>query len=182
MDIDKLLSHRRAMSAVTSLDAWEFGQWLLSFGKEWVGSRRRSLTHRGTERMRALGGGRKGALRNIRHKLLFILCYFKLYPLQEVMGLFFGMDQLRANRWIHTLTPVLEKALGRRMELPARPPADLARVLSECPALEFVLDGVERPVRRPKDSDRQKRNYSGKKKRHGVKNPVVTSRGRVRGF
>lgn len=140
MDIEKLLSHRRAMRAVTSLDAGEFEQLVFAFEKEWMKSRRRSLTDRGTERIRALGGGRKGPLKSIRHKLLFILFYFKLYPLQEVMGLLFDMDQSRANRWIHALTPILEKALGRRMELPARAPADLARVLAECPGLEFVLD------------------------------------------
>src|SRR5260370_40441026 len=182
MNIEKLLAQPRVIRAVTSLDRSEFEQLVFPFEQEWVKSQRRSLTHRGTERIRALGGGRKGRLESIRHKLLFILFYFKLYPLQEVMGVFFGMDQSRANRWIHALTPVLERALGRRMELPARGPADLARVLAECPSLEFVLDGVERPVRRPKDNDRQKKNYSGKKKRHSVKNLVATSQGRIKGL
>ena len=35
------------------------------------------------------------------------------------------------------------------------------------------VDGTERPIRRPKDSARQKENYSGKKKRHTRKNIVV---------
>ena len=182
MDIEKLLSRERVLRAVTSLNRAEFEQLVFPFEREWIKSRRRSLTHRGTERIRALGGGRKGQLALIRHKLLFILFYFKLYPLQEVMGLLFGMDQSRANRWIHAPTPVLEKALGRRMELPARGPADLARVLRECPGLEFILDGVERPVRRPKDKERQKKNYSGKKKRHGVKNLVVVAQGKIKGL
>jgi len=37
--------------------------------------------------------------------------YFKLYPLQEVMGLLFGFHQSEVNRWVHRLTPVLEKTL-----------------------------------------------------------------------
>jgi hypothetical protein len=182
MNIEKLLAHPRAIRAVTSLDAAEFEQLVFPFEKEWRKVQRRSLTQRGTERIRALGAGRKGRLESPRHKLLFILMYFKLYPLQEVMALLFGFNQSEANRWIHKLTPLLEKALGRRLELPARAPADLARVLSECPALEFVLDGVERPVRRPKDNDRQNGHYSGKKKRHSVKNLVVTSQGRIKGL
>ena len=60
--------------------------------------------------------GAVGARMRIRHKLLFILMYFKLYPLQEVMGLLFGFNQSEANRWVHRLTPVLEKALGRQEE------------------------------------------------------------------
>jgi len=182
MNIEKLLVYPRVVRALTSLNQREFEQLVFPFEGEWIKAQRRSLTQRGTGRVRALGAGRKGQLPGIRHKLLFILMYFKLYPLQEVMGLLFGFNQWEANRWVHRLTPVLEKALGRRMELPARAPADLARVLAQCPGLEFVLDGVERPVRRPKDNERQKKNYSGKKKRHSVKNLIVTSQGRIKGL
>jgi hypothetical protein len=182
MNLEKMWANPRLMRAATSLDTREFEQLVFPFEQEWLQAQRRSLTQRGTRRLRALGAGQKGRLESIRAKLLFILMYFKLYPLQEVMGWLFGFNQSEANRWIHRLTPVLEKALGRRMTLPARRPADLKRVLAECPRLEWVLDGVERPVRRPKDHDRQKRHYSGKKKRHGLKNLVVTSGGKVQGL
>ena len=53
-------------------------------------------------------------------------------------------------------------------------------MLQAQPALEFFLDGTERPIRRPKHPARQKQFYSGKKKRHTVKNNVITDRdGRV---
>jgi hypothetical protein len=94
----------------------------------------------------------------------------------------FGFNQSEANRWVHRLTPVLEKALGRTLALPARRAGDLQRVLAACPSLEFVLDGVERPVRRPQDKDRQQRNDRGKKQRPGVKNLVVTCRSPVQGL
>jgi len=42
-----------------------------------------------------------------------------------------------------------------------------------------ALDGTERPVRRPTDNNAQRRNYSGKKKRHTRKNLVVTAQRRV---
>jgi len=182
MNLEKMWANPRLLRAATSLDRSELEPLVFPFEREWLQAQRRSLTQRGTERVRALGAGQKGRLEGIRAKLLFILMYFKLYPLQEVMGLLFGFHQSEANRWIHRLTPVLEKALGRTMALPARRPADLQRVLAECPSLEFVLDGVERPRRRPKDKDRQKRHYSGKKKRHGIKNLVVTSQGKVLGL
>ena len=182
MNLEKLWANPRLLRAATSLDRSEFDQLVFPFEPEWLRTQRRSPTQRGTRRVRALGAGRKGQLESPRHKLLFILMYFKLYPLQEVLGLLFGVHQSEANRWVHRLTPVLEKALGRRLELPARRPADLKRVLTECPSLEWVLDGVERPVRRPKDKDRQKRHYSGKKKRHGLKNLVVSCRGQVQGL
>src|SRR5208283_5851130 len=101
MNIERLLAHPRAIRAVTSLDAAEFEQLVFPFEKEWRKLQRRSLTRRGTERLRALGAGRKGQLESPRHKLIFILMYFKLYPLQEVLGLLFGFHQSEANRWVH---------------------------------------------------------------------------------
>ena len=182
MNIEKLWNNPRLLRAATSLDRSELEQLVFPLEREWLKAQRRSLTERGTERVRALGAGRKGQLASVRHKLLFILMYFKLYPLQEVMGFLFGFHQSEANRWVHRLTPVLEKALGRTLALPARRPADLQRVLAACPSLEFVLEGVERPVRRPQDNDRQKRHDSGKKKRHGLKNLVATHGGKIKGL
>jgi len=48
-------------------------------------------------RQRRLGGGRKARLASIEDKLLFILIYFKIYPLQEVMASMFAMSQGRVN-------------------------------------------------------------------------------------
>jgi len=103
-------------------------------------------------------------------KLLFILVYFRLYPTQEVLGFLFGFGQPQANYWVHWLTLILNAALRYEMQLPARQPADLEEVLKACPELQFILDGTERP----KDPQRRKDYYSGRKKRHTVKNVVIT--------
>jgi len=178
MNLEKLWANPRLLRAATSLDASEFEQRVFRFEREWLKAQRRSLTQRGTERVRALGAGQKGRLEGIRAKLLFILMYFKLYPLQEVMGLWFGFNQSEANRWIHRLTPVLAQALGRTLALPARRPADWPRVLAECPSLEFVLDGVERPVRRPKTKTGNSATTAGK--RSGTASRIWSSPARVR--
>lgn len=70
------------------------------------------------------------------------------------------------------------------MQLPARDPARLEAVLAACPALEFIIDGTERPIQRPKDRQRQQEYYSGRKKRHTVKNIVITEKksGRILGL
>lgn len=131
---------------------------------------------RAVSRQRQRGGGSKGALPTLEDKLVFILCYFRLYPVQVLQGYLFGMGQPQANEWIHRLTPVLNQALGYEKQLPARQNRDIEQVLAACPGLEFIIDGVERPIRRPKDTDRQRQHYSGKKKRHTVKNNVVTDK------
>ena len=40
--------------------------------------------------------------------------------------------------------------------------------------MHVFIDGTERPIQRDKDYDKQKENYSGKKKRHTKKNIVIT--------
>ena len=103
-----------------------------------------------------------------------MLFYFKCYPLQEVMALFFGISQPRVSHWVGELTPLVNQALGRELLLPARKPADLEKLLAEVPDALLLLDGTERPIRRPKDKDAQKSDYSGKKKSHRKKNLLVT--------
>jgi hypothetical protein len=139
---------------------------------------------RGTPRQRERGAGQKGALPAIADKLVFILFYFRLYPVQMAQGFFFGMGQPQANEWIHRLSPVLKAALGYDLQLPARRPQDIKAVLEACPGLEFIIDGTERPIRRPTDPVRQRANFSGKKKRHTRKNNVITDKrtGKVKGL
>jgi hypothetical protein len=107
-------------------------------------------------------------------KLLFILVYFRVYPVQTVQGFLFGMGQPQANEWIGRLSPVLRAALGYDLQLPQRSPQDIKAVLKACPGLAFIIDGTERPIRRPTDNTRQEATYSGKKKRNSVKNIVLS--------
>ena len=121
------------------------------------------------KRQRERGGGRQESLKTMEYKLLFILFYLKFYPVQEVQGYLFGMGQAQAQDWIHRLTPILNRALGYEKQLPARKYRDIEQILAACPGLEFIIDGTERPIRRPKDKKKQESHYSGKKKRHAVK-------------
>ena len=138
------------------------------------------LVHRdaqkATPRQRQMGGGRVSAIPDIADKLVFILVYFRFYPVQVLQGMLFDLSQSQANEWIHRLTPILNEALGEEQQLPARRAKDIKILLEACPELEFMIDGTERPVRRPKDGAQQKALYSGKKKRHTVKNNVITDK------
>ena len=71
---------------------------------------------------------------------------------------------------------MLNGALGYEKQLPEREPARLKVVLETCPSLEFMIDGTERPINRPKDPADRKRYYSGKKKAHTVKNNIISER------
>jgi hypothetical protein len=153
-----------------------FAELLPAFRQAYQADLERREQQHPVPRQRRRGGGSKGAIPRLEDKLVFILCYFRLYPVQVLQGYLFGMGQSQANEWIHRLTPVLNQALGYEKQLPARQSREIEQVLAACPDLEFIIDGAERPIRRPKDPDRQRQNYSGKKKRHTVKNNVVTDK------
>ena len=172
----KIADKPRVLRNLTGLTVEAFTKLAASFERAYEAHLEEQDRQREQPRRRRRGGGRKSAIPTIEDKLLFILFYFKVYPLQEVQGLFFGMSRPQANFWIHRPAPILNRALGYEMQLPAREPADLEQVLEACPGLEFIIDGTERPIRRPKDPQRQRRYYSGKKKRHTVKNLVITDK------
>ncbi|WP_426580205.1 transposase family protein [Leptospira interrogans serovar Szwajizak] len=64
--------------------------------------------------------------------------------------------------------------------LPANEISDLKRKLKKFKKLKYVIiDGTERPIRRPTNKDLQKEFYSGKKKKHTIKNLILTNKDKV---
>lgn len=138
----------RALRTFTGLDKAEFEHILIPFTQAWHTYVDEHHSHERVRKRRG-GGGRKARLSTIEDKLLFILFYFKVYPLQEVIAFLFDMSQGRANEWIHTLSIVLQRALGNTRCLPERHPQNLAQVLALCVAVDVIMDGTERRTRRP---------------------------------
>ena len=161
--------------ALTSLYPEEFDELLVSFTKAWQEYLAEQERKRKKPRRRKIGGGRKGQLKRLEDKLLFILVYYKVYPLQEVQGLLLGLSQGQANTWIHVLSPILQAALDHEKQLPSRDPQTLDEILAACDTLDFTIDGTERRRQRPKDKEKQKECYSGKKKAHTNKNNVLAN-------
>ena len=170
----QLKNKPRLLRSLTGFNPNEFEALLPSFSAAWDSFVEDVFEH--GARKRAYGAGRPAHLKTIEDKLLFILFYYRQYPTQEAQGFFFGMSQAQANEWVHRLSGMLNQALGNELQLPERRPARLEAVLEAYPSLEFIIDGTERPINRPKDKDKQKQYYSGKKKGHTVKNNLITAR------
>jgi hypothetical protein len=111
-------------------------------------------------RKRRYGGGRKSRLVAMEDKLFFILFYFKVYPLQEVLALLCETSQGRVNAWMHHLSSVLKMALGKATALPERDPKNLEQTLALCVAVDFIIDGTERRIQRPQDTMEQQEKYA----------------------
>ncbi len=167
----------RLMRATTSLTVCEFDELARRFGTEWEAARA-AKTAAGGLRVRQPGAGPKGCLATAQAKLFFILLYYKAYPTQDVMGLLFGITQGQVSEWVRQLTAVVGQLIP--LHRPVRQARDLAQLLAEQPELqEVIIDGTERKLPRPQHRGKQKRFYSGRKKRHAVKNVIVVGQGKV---
>ncbi len=126
------------------------------------------------KRRRKVGGGRKSNLGDDTRKLFFILFYYRHYPTLRFAQALFSLEDSHIHYWIHFLTSVLWEALGYQLDLPKAKVSSLQGLYSTCPDLkEFIVDGTEREIERPKNKTKQKDYYSGKKKEHTVKNQVI---------
>ena len=179
LSYSKVENRPRVLQSLTGLTVREFEALLVSFQQAWADYVQATFIA-DQPRTRRYGAGRRPKLNDDRDKLLFILVYFRLYRTQDVQGFLFDPGQPQANEWVHKLTGILNQALGYEKQLPEREPARLAAVLQACPSLEFIIDGTERRLQRPKNSQMQRDYYSGKKKTHTMKNNIISNRkGRV---
>jgi len=91
-------------------------------------------------------------------------------------GLSFGLSQTQVNYWVHRLLPILQKSLS---EIAMKPERDGQKAATLSEAVEgganLSLDGTERRIQRPVNTEKQNRKYSGKKKTHTDKNLLLVN-------
>jgi len=135
--------------------------------------RRQAERVRRPDRQRAVGGGRRRRLKPYQEVLL-TLVYLRHNVAHAVVGELFGVSADTAENTFHEVVFVLRDVCPAqrwnaekrwKKNEPSWTPDEVERVL---------IDSFESPVRRPSLPERQKRVYSGKKKRHTLKSQVVT--------
>ncbi|MBF2048723.1 MAG: transposase [Elainella sp. C42_A2020_010] len=175
INLHRALNNDRLLRALTGLNQQAFDELLPAFTTAWQAQMQAQV------RQRAPGGGQadKARLSSTSEKLFYILFYFKCYPTFDVAVLLFDFDRSQAHRWMHRLQPVLEMALAQKMVLPERKLESIEQFLKRYPEVkEVMIDGTERPIARPKDPERQKEHYSGKKRRHPRKHLAGVDEGK----
>ena len=169
LDLKRLLKQDRLIRAITGVSGGEFQEILADFSKCFRDEEKKKRKHPNK--------GVKHTLDSDEARLIFILFYLKCYPTFDLAGVFYGVDRAQPCRWANYLSGILEKTMGKKKVLPKRKVRDLKELLELIPEIKEVLvDGTERPIQRPKNAKKQKEKYSGKKKRHTVKNLVVSDR------
>lgn len=157
------MKSNRVLKSLTGLNIEKFKELAIYF--EILLSEESAKKAKSVKRQRAVGAGNKHTLQTAEDKLFYILFYTKVYPTFDMAGFIFNVNRSQSNRWFHTLLPLLEKALDRRLVLPKRKIQNMEEFLKFFPDIQDVfVDATERRVQRPKNNKKQKRLYSGKKK------------------
>lgn len=181
LSYDRLSKTPKSFPALTGLTGDEFDRLFVAF-EQAAEAHRAACTHtkRGShKRRRAAGAGHPHSL-GVRTRLLLALVWLRVYPSYEVLGWLFGLD--KSNAW-HNTQDVLE-VLDTMTDFPFdRPDPDRRKlqtaeaVMEAFPEVRVIIDAKEQAFRRPGGWDRQKPYYSGKKKRHTIKNQVACTPG-----
>lgn len=114
-------------------------------------------------RKRRVGGGRKKD-HDLQDQILLTLMYYRHYLSQSFLGIIFNLHNSNVSRRIRYIEPLL----ARIFKIPTR---KIDQSLSEDDIIEYIIDATEQPINRPKKN--QKHYYSGKKKKHTLKNQIV---------
>lgn len=127
-----------------------------------------------SKRQRKVGGGRKKELL-LEDQLMLLLMYYRLYISQEFLGIIFNLHNCNVSRQINYLAPLLSQIF----KMPTKKVTLSEAELTEDEIISFFVDATEQQIERPKK--RQKRYYSGKKKKHTLKNQIITDKkGKIR--
>lgn len=181
INIKRVSVNNRLMLALTGVTPREFNDLVPAFSQSYFEKKRKQ--HKKNSKERKIGGGRKGFLKTIEEKLFYALFYHKCYPTYDLASLIFDCNRSNACRRQFEISKVLEKTLGKKLVLPVRKMRTLEEFFEAFPeAKEVFIDGTERPIQRPKDKEKQKANYSGKKKKHTRKNLIITDKNKRVGF
>ena len=164
MQYIKTRQNERQFKSLTSLSVEQFDALLPIFEFKWEDFIEKYNLD-GTPRMRKYAPKNEEQLSTVADKLFFILFYQKTNSLQEVVASYFDLDVSMANKWIHVLSPILDKSLEKYA-----PKSRIEEVKFEKDAT-YITDGSERPIQR--DTYQQEEYYSGKKGTHTMKNALL---------
>jgi hypothetical protein len=139
VNVELAFKNNRLMKALTGMTIEEFNGLLPEFERVLTKHFNR------TDRQRAIGGGRKGALITLKHKLFFILFYLKIYPTFDLGGFIFGVDKSQPCTWYPFLLSILEEVLKRKCVLPKRKIRSMEEFIQAFPEVKDIfIDGTER--------------------------------------
>lgn len=192
----KLATKPKLFLSITGMHLHTFQKLLPQFEEAFLNleqQRKQHTVRSHSPRRRLIGGGRSFN-NDLNNRLLMLLLYYRLYLTQDFLTLLFqAQNKSLICRNIQlmkavfdTVLPTPERALKRILSLAKTETqrrkkriGSIEEFTQAYPELTFIIDGVEQPKRKPKDKQKRKDDYSGKKKRHTLKQLLITTPNRI---
>jgi len=128
------------------------------------------------DRKRDIGAGRPFKM-DLRDRFLMLLVYYRLYITYTLSGFLFDLDQStvcrdiqKIEKLIRECVPIPQKIYGITKRLKTT-----EEVEQYFPGFLAFIDCTEQQIPRPVNNKRREAYYSGKKKRHTVKNQFMVN-------
>ena len=128
------------------------------------------------KRERDIGGGRRFKL-VVKDRVVMVLVYYRLYITYTLMDFLFGLDQSNIYRDIEKIEGLIRQCLPipQKLYKATKRLKTKEEVEQYFPGFLAFVDCTEQPIPRPKNRLRRRIYYSGKKKKHTVKNLYTTN-------
>jgi len=167
----KLAKKPKQFLSITGLTAPQFDSLSKEIRKHYKITEVKRLSK---NRERKIGAGHKFD-HPLKDRILMLLMYYRMYTTYDLLGMIFDLDKSNVMRDIK----YLESAVKKSIPIPAKKYADSKKLKSLdgiqqfFPELIAITDGTEQQIPRPKNKKKRKTHYSGKKKKHTVKNQIT---------
>lgn len=129
------------------------------------------------KRTRKVGAGNHFNL-TVRDRFLMLLMYYRLYITHTLSGFLFNLDQSNVYRDIRHIEPLVKRCipLPERLYNITRRLRTVEEVKKYFPEFKAFIDVTEQEIQRPKDKNKKRNYYSGKKKKHTVKTQYMVNK------
>lgn len=174
MSYTRLSKKPRLFRSFTGLEIFEFDTICREIELRYQEYEKKRLSKK--RRIRNIGAGRPFDLK-VRDRFVMLLVYYKLYITYTLSGFLFNLDQSNVCRDISILEPLIERCipLPKKLYRRTRRLRTIGEVEEYFPGFKAFVDSTEQEIPRPKNKKKRKNYYSGKKKKHTIKNQYMVN-------
>jgi hypothetical protein len=178
----KLINKPKKLKQFSSLSPEQFSLLVERLSPLWQEAEKQRLDR--PTRKRGIGAGRRYKVETMEDKLLLVLMHYRFYTTHDLLGLIFDIDASNVSRMVTKMRPLLEQAADPDLKGYLKEAAKGRKKIrtgeefvEQYPDLaEVITDATEQQVKRPKGKRKQRKQYSGKKKRHTIKTQLTVSK------
>ena len=107
-----------------------------------------------------------------------LLVYYRLYVSSTLAACLFDLGQTNVLKDIRMLEPLVSEVLPlpKKLHQKVKRLRKLDEVEAIFPGFKAFLDATEQEIPRPKNRQKRKTHYSGKKKKHTVKTQITVNK------